>query len=170
VKRKHIVFISIIIAFWSIAPAAQAGGSLARRGPALDYTLMAFKEQGIWYFLCCAPEYGLRIPPHYLTFGPPPPHYCPPPCAPVPQGIRGLPRPLTRVIAPDRYPEYGTGIRLRRGEPEPGHDPSSGRNSMLPISTTEPKRRAGVENQPAPGKGRPSVSSGSLLRSGPPDR
>lgn len=57
-----------------------------QRGPAvktppLDPTLMAWKEQGAWYFLCEAPIYQHRIPPHYLTFGPPPP-CCPPPMCP----------------------------------------------------------------------------------------
>jgi len=56
--------------------------------PPLDPTLMGFKEIGTWYFLCTAPTYMDRIPPHYLTFGPPPVPYCPPPmpmAGPVPQ-------------------------------------------------------------------------------------
>lgn len=53
------------------------------QGPPLDHTLMGFKEQGVWYFPCVAPEHHPRIPPHYATYGPPPPPYCAPPCAPV---------------------------------------------------------------------------------------
>lgn len=48
-------------------------------GPPLDPTLMGWKEQGVWYFLCTSPIRGARIPPHYLTYGPPPVPYCPPP-------------------------------------------------------------------------------------------
>jgi hypothetical protein len=58
----------------------------AYAGPPLDPTLMAFKDQGVWYFLCEAPVHNYRIPPHYLTYGPPPVPYCPPPMYPaVPQ-------------------------------------------------------------------------------------
>jgi hypothetical protein len=48
--------------------------------------LMAMKQQGVWYFLCYAPEHCERIAPHYRTFGPPPPPCCPPPapCGPAP--------------------------------------------------------------------------------------
>ena len=67
--------------FAAMSIAGGPGGST--QGPPLDYTLMGFKEQGVWYFPCCAPVYNQRIPPHYLTYGPPPPPYCPPPCAPA---------------------------------------------------------------------------------------
>jgi hypothetical protein len=64
--------------------ACIAGGpGPGMQGPALDYTLMGMKEQGVWYFPCCAPEYTKRIAPHYQTYGPPPPPYCGVPCAPV---------------------------------------------------------------------------------------
>jgi hypothetical protein len=64
----------------------QVGPAPAQYGPPLDPTLMAMKEAGVWYFLCEAPIYPQKIPPHYLTFGPPPPAYCCPPqvMAPVP--------------------------------------------------------------------------------------
>lgn len=55
--------------------------------PPLDVALRGFKDQGVWYFLCTAPYYEVRIPPHYLVYGPPPP-YCPPP--PVPPSSHGL--------------------------------------------------------------------------------
>jgi hypothetical protein len=70
-----------IVCFAGDAPVAQAPG--AAQGPPLDPTLMAWKEQGAWYFLCYAPVYPYRIPPHYLTYGPPPAPYCPPPCVPA---------------------------------------------------------------------------------------
>lgn len=53
-------------------------------GPPLDGSLMAHKEQGVWYFLCTAPHYPYRIPPHYLVYGPPPPACAPPPCVGAP--------------------------------------------------------------------------------------
>jgi hypothetical protein len=39
--------------------------------------MMGFKNQGVWYFLCTAPAFPVRIAPHYFQFGPPPP--CAPP-------------------------------------------------------------------------------------------
>ncbi len=62
-----------------------AQGLGLQHGPSLDMTLMAFKEQGAWYYLCEAPEFQCRTPNHYLSFAPPPP-YCPPPvvCAAPP--------------------------------------------------------------------------------------
>lgn len=48
-------------------------------GTPLDLVLMKHKEQGVWYFPCAAPINLYRIPPHYLSFAPPPP-----PCGPVP--------------------------------------------------------------------------------------
>jgi hypothetical protein len=56
--------------------------------PPLDLSLMAFKEQGVWYFLCEAPIYLYRIPPHFLTIAPPPACWPMPPvhapCPPAP--------------------------------------------------------------------------------------
>lgn len=61
-----------------------AGGPRPTYMPApLDESLMAFKEQGVWYFLCEAPMFPYRIPVHYQTYGPPPP--CGPPAHPGPQ-------------------------------------------------------------------------------------
>ncbi|AFM27098.1 hypothetical protein [Desulfomonile tiedjei] len=63
---------------------AYAGGNSRVHQPPLDVSLMAFKEQGAWYFLCTAPAFPYRIPPHYATYGPPPPPCGPVPCAPAP--------------------------------------------------------------------------------------
>lgn len=70
-----------------VAGLAHAGDQLHRAGayPPLDPTLMGFKDQGVWYFLCAAPIHIERIPPHYLTYGPPPVPYCPPPAPCPPQ-------------------------------------------------------------------------------------
>ena len=58
--------------------------------PPVDWSMMAFKEQGVWYFLCEAPVYLYRIPPHFLTFAPPPPCWPTPPCpAPALQAPHG---------------------------------------------------------------------------------
>ncbi|MGC8660066.1 MAG: hypothetical protein ACP5U1_13435 [Desulfomonilaceae bacterium] len=77
----------LAVMFALMSPLCFAGGpggqGGAMQGPPLDYTLMGFKEQGAWYFLCTAPEYCKRIPPHYQTYGPPPP-YCGVPCAAAP--------------------------------------------------------------------------------------
>lgn len=84
--------ISILIAFAILtvlfmAPVSSAGGPGSGRhslqNPALDYTLMGFKDQGAWYFPCVAPEFPVRIGPHYQTYGPPPPPCCAGHCAPV---------------------------------------------------------------------------------------
>lgn len=87
-KALAAAFLAALIAL----PASLSwGGGAARPAhyPPLDYSLMAFKEQGVWYFLCEAPQYPYRIPPHYATFGPPPPA-CPPPliCAPPPPAVK----------------------------------------------------------------------------------
>ncbi len=72
---------------------SAAAGPLPPPGfsqPPLDLSLMAFKEQGAWYFLCEAPVYLYRIPPHVLTFAPPPPCWPMPPYrAPAPQVPHG---------------------------------------------------------------------------------
>ncbi|MEW6350573.1 MAG: hypothetical protein AB1646_16030 [Thermodesulfobacteriota bacterium] len=72
-----------ILALTVIGLSAACGPACAQDGafphvPSLDVTLMAFKEQGAWYFLCEAPQFQCRTPHHYSSFGPPPPH-CPPP-------------------------------------------------------------------------------------------
>ncbi|MGC8908872.1 MAG: hypothetical protein ACP5M0_15735 [Desulfomonilaceae bacterium] len=64
----------------AFAASVYAGGPCNGKPAApLDASLMAFKEQGVWYDLCEAPAYLVRIPPHYATYGPPPI-----PCCPVP--------------------------------------------------------------------------------------
>lgn len=65
--------------------AAGGPGNVTRfmQTPPLDYTLMGFKEQGAWYFPCVAPEFPKRIPPHYQTYGPPPPPCSGGHCAPI---------------------------------------------------------------------------------------
>jgi hypothetical protein len=96
--RSLIVMLACIITMCSVLNGPVWGGFVPRVPAApLDQSLMAFKEQGVWYYLCSAPVYPCRIPPHYLTFGPPPPHYCPPPCAPAPvpcSGSSTMPRPV----------------------------------------------------------------------------
>ena len=73
--------LAIIIVTIALILPAFAGPSGRIGPPLLDASLMAFKEQGIWYFFCVAPEYPCRIPPHYATYAPPPPTCGPPPCA-----------------------------------------------------------------------------------------
>ncbi len=80
--------IVLIILVFAITPLlfpvnAQSGGMGPRRTPPLDQSLMQFKEAGIWYFLCISPTYLQRIPPHYQTYGPPPPPCCPMPTTPL---------------------------------------------------------------------------------------
>ncbi len=58
---------------------AQAGPADRRNEPQLDHQLMAFKDTGMWYFLCEAPLVQDHVPPSYLTAWPPPP-----PCGPMP--------------------------------------------------------------------------------------
>lgn len=92
--RVPAILLFVFICSLSLAVAGGPGhGAPAKApyGPPLDPTLMAMKEAGVWYFLCEAPIYPERIPPHYMTFGPP----CPPYCCPPPQ-----------VMAPARaYPQ-----------------------------------------------------------------
>lgn len=71
----------LVFIIFSVPMESTAGGTTGRGSAPLDETLMSFKEQGVWYFLCTAPVFNCRIPPHYLTYGPPPPEYCPPPPA-----------------------------------------------------------------------------------------
>ncbi|MGO8821656.1 MAG: hypothetical protein ACLQO6_10570 [Desulfomonilaceae bacterium] len=81
-----IVFVGLTMVAVSFAGGSGGPGG-AMQGPPLDYTLMGFKDEGVWYFPCCAPEFTHRIPPHYQTYGPPPPPYCGvpgAPCAPPP--------------------------------------------------------------------------------------
>jgi hypothetical protein len=82
---KTLTLVSITIAvLLQLCAAAHGGGKGGASTPPLDTTLMGMKEHGAWYFLCVAPTFPCRIPPHYLTYGPPPP-YCPPPCMPAPR-------------------------------------------------------------------------------------
>jgi hypothetical protein len=82
-----IVAVIVVLGGLSMVAVCLAGGpgghGGAMQGPPLDYTLMGFKDQGVWYFPCSAPEFPKRIPPHYQSYGPPPPPYCGVPCAPV---------------------------------------------------------------------------------------
>jgi hypothetical protein len=82
---KYIALFFIVLVF---ATNAFSGGTPDLTGqpgftPPLDPTLMGFKEHGTWYFLCYSPISGQRIPPHYMTFAPPPKPYCPPPNVPM---------------------------------------------------------------------------------------
>jgi hypothetical protein len=93
VKNKFFYLVPVIAAAIMLSSAVvNAGGFAPAYGPPLDASLMAFKEQGVWYFLCEAPTYPYRITPHYLTYGPPPPCGPVPPCGP-PSG----PRPPAKV-------------------------------------------------------------------------
>lgn len=89
-----IFMVLMVMAGWVILSHGIAGGpGMGHRHaqtPPLDYTLMGFKEQGAWYFPCVAPEFPKRIPPHYQTYGPPPPPCSGGQCAPVaPPHVRG---------------------------------------------------------------------------------
>ncbi len=83
-KALTVVLITITVLL-QLCASSYGGGTGGASTPPLDTTLMGMKEHGAWYFLCVAPTFPCRIPPHYLTYGPPPPPYCPPPCAPVPR-------------------------------------------------------------------------------------
>ncbi|MFH1115644.1 MAG: hypothetical protein V1792_17180 [Pseudomonadota bacterium] len=86
---------------------AHSGGMGRPQAPPLDQTLMGFKETGVWYFLCASPTYLQRIPPHYATYGPPPPPCCPIPPAPFmcPQKVGPtLIKPKLVSPIPVRYP------------------------------------------------------------------
>ena len=61
---------------------AQAGQKQRRNTPPLDYELMAFKNSGIWYFLCEAPLIPFGCPPSPRTALPPRPPCGPMPCLP----------------------------------------------------------------------------------------
>ncbi len=79
-KNKLILFIIVAALALMLHPFVCCAETGAGKGkePPLDVSLMGFKDQGIWYFLCEAPTYPVRIGPHYLMYGPPPP-CCPPP-------------------------------------------------------------------------------------------
>jgi hypothetical protein len=82
-----IVAVIVVLGGLTMVGVCLAGGpgghGAAMQGPPLDYTLMGFKDQGVWYFPCSAPEFPKRIPPHYQSYGPPPPPYCGVTCAPA---------------------------------------------------------------------------------------
>lgn len=71
-----------VISILSVAPGFAAGYGSNGQSPELDYSLMGFKEQGVWYFPCVAPQYPVKIAPCYVTYGPPPPCMPSAPCAP----------------------------------------------------------------------------------------
>ncbi len=78
------ILVCLLIALSAIccSPLICQGGGSGKGGlPPLDYSLMGFKDQGVWYFLCTAPAYPVRIGPHFQTYGPPPPPCPVPPCA-----------------------------------------------------------------------------------------
>ncbi len=81
--RVTAIIIFAVIVLTQFAPTCGAGAPAGAYGPPLDESLMAFKEQGVWYFLCIAPAYPYRIAPQYATYGPPPPPCGPVPCAPI---------------------------------------------------------------------------------------
>ena len=89
---RIVVAVVAVLGMALYVPAASAGGPYSNKPPApLDESLMAFKEHGVWYDFCEAPAFAVRIPPHYATYGPPPP-----PCCPIPVGVP-LMRPPIKV-------------------------------------------------------------------------
>ena len=82
-KGLRWLFVLTLVVMVSVVVCRAGGPAGHMQGPPLDHTLMGMKEQGVWYFPCVAPEFNPRIPPHYATYGPPPPPYCAPPCGPV---------------------------------------------------------------------------------------
>jgi hypothetical protein len=66
------LFIGILLACTCLPVPGSAAGPNPDKMPAIDYTLTAFKDQGVWYFPCTAPVYLYRVPPHALTYAPPP--------------------------------------------------------------------------------------------------
>ncbi len=76
-KLQAAAVMAVIIAVSIFSSLSYAQQSYAPTAPPLDPVLKGFKEQGVWYFMCAAPYHPVRIPPQYLSFGPPPP------CAPI---------------------------------------------------------------------------------------
>jgi hypothetical protein len=74
-----VVFFILLLA---IGLSFAGGHGPYKQSPQLDYSLMGFKEQGVWYFPCVAPQYPVKTAPCYVTYGPPPPCMPPAPCAP----------------------------------------------------------------------------------------
>lgn len=100
-NSKVFRFVLALVLALILAPLSSYSGGPRQTLPPLDHSLTAFKEIGVWYFLCVAPTYHHRIPPHFETYGPPPPPCYPMPCAPprVPGNVSsplaghpGLPR------------------------------------------------------------------------------
>jgi hypothetical protein len=79
-RRNIIIFVFVAFTLAALLPAYLSAKDTASKVPLLDQTLMGFKEQGVWYFLCIAPEHPSRISPNYQTYGPPAPPCLPPPC------------------------------------------------------------------------------------------
>ena len=48
------IVLLVLLGFMVISPLSHAGGGVqgAYYGPPLDETLMAFVDQGVWYYLC----------------------------------------------------------------------------------------------------------------------
>jgi hypothetical protein len=78
----NIIIIVLFISISAIASSFAGEYGSNRQSPELDYSLMGFKEQGVWYFPCVAPQYPVKIAPCYVSYGPPPPCMPPAPCAP----------------------------------------------------------------------------------------
>ena len=73
-RAKTLICLGCLLCVIAVATVkAQAGGSKIRYTPPIDVAMMGFKNHGVWYFLCHAPAFPVRIAPHYLEFGPPPP-------------------------------------------------------------------------------------------------
>jgi len=91
-KRLFLIVMvaAVVVSMLALGP-AQAGQAQRRNGPPLDYELMAFKNAGVWYFLCEAPLVDVGCPPPVLTKFPPRPPCGPMPCPvgqPVPYKVK----------------------------------------------------------------------------------
>lgn len=93
IRTVALFFLALTLATALYPISAVAGPPAHQRTPPLDHTLMAFKEQGAWYFLCTAPLYCQRILPHIQTYAPPPPLCFPVGCSVEPPLAKKPPRP-----------------------------------------------------------------------------
>lgn len=88
-KRTIILALFAVFVFGTATPEISfAGGTPLHYAAPVDPVLTGFKEQGVWYFLCTAPVYQYRVPPHYTSYAPLP-QPCPVPVGP-PVPARGL--------------------------------------------------------------------------------
>jgi hypothetical protein len=70
--RTLLLALTVVLVILGPTFAGSPAGPLPL-GPAPDLELMAFKDQGVWYFPCAAPAFPVRIGFQELSYGPPPP-------------------------------------------------------------------------------------------------